>query len=1817
MSGDQDKLRRYLEKVTLDLRRAQRDLREFEREPIAILGMGCRFPGGVSSPQELWRLVAAGTDAVSSFPTDRGWDLNRLYHPDPGNPGTSYVQEGGFVEDVAGFDPAFFRVSPREASMADPQQRLMLEVAWEAFEDAGIDPLSLRGSRTGVFSGVMTHDYGWLFNANPVLKGAGATFSSGNAVSGRVSYTFGFEGPAMAVDTACSSSLVALHLACQALRRKECSLALAGGAALAPTPSMFIEFSRQRNLASNGRCKTFAEGADGIGIAEGVGTILLARLSDAEREGHQVLAVLKGSAVNQDGASNGLMAPNGPSQERVIRQALVNAGLTPRDVDAVEAHGTGTVLGDPIEAGALLATYGQDREEPLKLGSIKSNIGHAQAAAGVAGVIKMTMALREGLLPKTLHVDAPSSKVDWEQGKVELLTEECAWGVGDSPRRAGVSSFGGSGTNAHVILEEAPRPEPKPEEGKSGEGPPLPVPAFLPLSAKTEPALKEAASRLHTHLQENPQLDPGDVSFSLATTRSLFEHRAVALGENREELLASLEALAENKESPSAVTARALGSENPVFCFPGQGSQWQGMGLELAAASPFFAAQLKSCEEALAPHIDFSVGEVLRAEKGAPSIERIEVLQPALFAVMVSLARLWQECGIEPAAVIGHSQGEIAAAHISGALSLEDAALLAALRSKIISSMAGEGGLLSVFVPLSELDSLIGPYEEKIVLAAQNGPTSQILSGERSSLAELQANCEAKGIRAREVPAAVASHSAHVEPLREQVLEALAPISPKSAEIPFYSTVSAEQIDTQDLDAHYWYRNLREPVRFQETTRKLLGAGRRTFIEVSPHPVFAFALGETVEAALSDPNEATILGTLRRDEGGPDRFARSLAEAHTSGAKLNWQAFFKDTGAERIPLPTYPFQRKRYWLEGSASTGDPTSIGLTDAEHPLLGAAIESPQADALQLSGAISLQTHPWLKDHAVAGNVLLPGTAFLELALDAAERTGASQVAELTLQAPLILPEQGSVALQVSVSAPNDKAERELWVHSRLQGTEDQQGEWSCHATGVLSQEPAREQEPIADWPPPGAEPLDTSELYERLGDIGMEYGPVFQGTRAAWRDGEEIYADVALDEDWLADARRFSLHPALLDCMGHSGIGLAVETGEQGELALPFAWQGIRLHRRGATALRVHMSPRDGRSSVVAFDQSGSPAISIDSVVLRPVSLEQLRAARSRQAIYRVEWIGISSPQRQEDAGPAGDPDLTIWRCEPSEAADLTSAAHEAATQALKAIQEWLASERADSARLAIVTRGAIAAGGGEAPDLAASPVWGLVRSAQSENPGSLFLVDVDGSDASEAVIQSALETGESQLALRQGEALVPRLVAADVDPDSSSAQIDSDRTVLITGGLSGLGALVARHLAAEHGARRLLLVSRSGPEADGAETLSAELAELGAEVTIAACDVADRSQLQALLDSIPSEHPLGAVIHCAAVLDDGMLDSLDGERIARAMGPKADAAWHLHELTAELGLSQFVMFSSTVGIVGGPGQANYAAANVFLDALAAHRQARGLPATSLAWGGWARGSTMLETGVDEAELRRVSEQIRVRLGLEPMSVEQGLWLFDLGRGSSEPLLVPAEFDRRALSSQAKAGMLSPLLRKLVPAGRGELEVDSLSDRLTGVPEDEREAVILEVVRGHVAVVLGQPSAAEVEPERAFRELGLDSLGAVELRNRLGTASGLRLPATLAFDYPSAAAVADYLASEIAPSEGGGADQEEAAFREALARVPLDRLREAGLMDVLSELAGLEVDRSDADDGDSIDEMDIDELVERTLEAGAPSSTVGGEE
>ncbi|MFI9503679.1 type I polyketide synthase [Nocardia sp. NPDC052566] len=1781
------------------------------REPVAIVGMGCRLPGGVVSAEGLWDLVSSGGDGVSGFPTDRGWDLGSLFDSDADRAGCSYVREGGFLADVAGFDAEFFGVSPREALVMDPQQRLLLEVAWEAVEGAGIDPLSLRGSKTGVYAGAMYHDYEpSLLDRLPAVEGQRIAAAT-SVLSGRVSFVLGLEGPAVTLDTACSSSLVALHLAAQALRRGECDLALAGGTTVLARPSVYVDFSRQRALAADGRCKAFGAAADGTGWSEGVGVLLLERLSDAVANGRRVLAVVRGSAVNQDGASNGLTAPNGPAQQRVIRAALADAGLSAADVDVVEAHGTGTRLGDPIEAHALLATYGQDRpvERPLRLGSLKSNIGHAQAAAGVAGVIKMVQAMRHEVLPRTLYAEEPSPYIDWDSGAVSLLTEAADWPKGERPRRAAVSSFGISGTNAHVVLEEPSAEALGPED--DGATAATPGDVLWPISAGSEEALRQQAQRLHAHLLGRSAWWASDVGISLATTRAALRHRAVVLGDDRDGLLGELAALAAGGSSARIICGTPADGDL-AFLFTGQGAQRTGMGRGLAARFPVFAAAVDEICALFGDRLGRPLRAVLDAEE-PELLDRTIFTQASLFTFEVALYRLVRHFGIRPQRVAGHSIGEIAAAHVAGVFSLEDAVTLVAARGRLMQELPEGGAMVSVLATEDEVAELLAGRADRVGIAAVNGPRSLVISGDAEVVAGIAAELSARGHKTRELRTGRAFHSPLMAPMLDEFATVAGTLTYHAPTVPLVSTVTGDAAGRDIRSPGYWVRHAREAVRFGDAVRHLYDRGVRTCLEIGPDAVLSALAEESLTEA--ETRTCEFVPVLRKNLSEERSLSTALARLRVRGIEPDWTALYP--GARRVDLPTYAFEHKRYWPD-AASGGGAAGLGLDDTGHPLLGAVVRQAETDSVLLTGRISRDAHPWLNDHRVRDRIVFPGAGLVELALAAAERVGADTIAELTMTAALTVPEHGAVDVQVFVAEAGEDGRRALTVHARP-AHRDATDEWTRIAVGAVATDAADEIEIPAVWPPADAAAVDLAGWYDVLDASGLTYGPAFRCLRAAWRRGAEIFAEVALPEEESARAKAFGLHPILLDAALHTlGLG-ALPAAEQAQV--PFAWTGVRRRATGPSALRVHVVPVGAAAvALTVTDPAGRLVASVASLSVRPLNAERLGPADDSLLALRwvpvaveppagsVAWTVVGDDLGLIDeliaAGCAVDaytdvdelaaaidagataPDAVLVPFAAS-AGEVTAAARTACHRALVMARKWLSDSRFGAARMIVVTRGAVAAEPGETvTDLAAASVRGLLLSAHTENPDRFALVDLDTDARSHRALSHVLAAGEPQCALRAGALLGARLAVAETAAGPRE-QLPAHGTVLVTGATGALGRLFARHLVTEYGVRRLLLVSRRGARAAGIEDLRAELTELGAEVTVAACDVADRAALAATLARIPAEHPLTAVIHAAGVLDDGVVGALTAERVDAVLRPKVDAAWHLHELTRDADLHAFVLFSSVAGIFGTAGQGNYAAANAFLDALARHRNAQGLAGISLGWGAWAQRGMAAALGA--AERARTA-----RAGIGALTDADGLRLFDIALGQEVPYLAPMLVDRAAT-----VGEPPPLLRGLIrPRGaakRDGADGDFLR-RVAALTPVKQEQALLALVRAEVAAVLDYSSTGRVRDGQTFTELGADSLSALELRNRLNTVTGLRLSPTVLFDHPTPAELARLLREELFATVTEDEEFDEARFRRDLAAVPIGTLRAAGLLEGLLALVDSRTPPSVVD----VDQLGVAELI-----------------
>ncbi len=1545
--------------------------------------------------------------------------------------------------------------------------------------------------------------------------------------------------------------------------------------------------------------------------------------------------MIRGSAVNQDGASNGLTAPNGPSQQRVIRQALDHAGLSAAEVDAVEAHGTGTRLGDPIEAEALLAVYGQGRPEgqPLRLGSLKSNIGHAQAAAGVAGVIKMVMAMRHGILPKTLHVDEPTSHVDWSSGSVSLLTEALPWPQTGRPRRTGVSGFGISGTNAHLILEQAPPAPATGTDPDTGTNTPAPriaaTPAVVPwvVTGRGAAGLRGQAARLRDFTTAHPDLSPTDIGLSLVTTRAALEHRAVVLGTDTKDLTRGLEALATGQETATIVQGSTRPSPGRVaVLFSGQGSQRAGMGRDLHQSFPVFA---RAWDE-VCTHLDRLLGEpltdvVFRAPDAehAHRLDHTLFTQAGLFAFEVALYRLLHAWGLRPDFLLGHSIGELAAAHVAGVLSLPDACTLVAARGRLMGALGGGGTMVALQAREEDVARTLAGREDRVAIAAVNGPSAVVISGEWDAVTEVAGEFAARGCRTRRLRVSHAFHSPLMEPMLEEFARIAGGLSFAAPTIPIVSDLTGRPVSAAEVcSAEYWVQHVRRPVRFHDGVTWLRNADVAVFVEAGPDAVLC-AMGRDSLAAAprstvrgeggpsGHPSGDDVLWAPVQRRGRPEALAATTAAAElfVHGLPVDWKAVIGTPGSAGVALPTYAFQRQRFWLDPPAVAADVESAGLAPVRHALLGAAVAVAGTGETVLTGRVSLRSHPWLADHAVFGTVLFPGAGFVELALRAGQEVGCGRVEELTVEAPLPLPPADGVRLQVVVGEADSGGQRPLSVFACGEEDDARAGAWARHATGFLAgtgtdapPDAGTDAPPDAGggpWPVAEAEVVKTDGLYEDLSTRGYEYGPAFRGLRALWRQERRGFGEVCLAEPERSAADGFVLHPALLDAALHASTAIGLADADEGQAWLPFTWKGVHVPAPGATDLRVCLESRSpGELSLTMTDSAGLPVAAVESLVSRPIPVEQLHAAgRGADMLFRLEWIvqesGAPDPASTgavrrwaviggdsrewcvalaDGAEPVGTyrdlaalseavvagapvPDVVVISYDPapgSAPADALGAgpggevpaqAREVLYRALDDIQRWLADDRFASSRLVVATRSAVACGKTESEDLSQAPVLGLLRSAQAEHPGRFVLADVDGQDASYRALPAALLLDEPQIAVRAGRVSVPRLVRVAPGPGERRAW-DPHGTVLITGGTGSLGKLVARHLVTAYGVRRLLLISRQGRSAAGASELAAELAAAGATVEIAACDVADRDALAAELARISPEHPLTAVIHTAGVLDDGVIAALTPRQIDRVLRAKLDAGVNLHELTKDMKLSAFVLFSSAAATLGSPGQAGYCAANAFLDALAGRRRAAGLSGLSLAWGLWEQSGGM--TGhLGTADLARIN-----RGGAAALSPADGLALFDLALTSGTPVVLPMRFDARSVRDQAGSGAVPALLRSMVrrrvagaaAASTGAPGDSTLMARLSGRPEAEQEDLLRGLIHTHTATVLGHDGPDAVATEQSFKDLGFDSLAAIELRNRLSAVTGLQLPVSTVFDHPTPRALAAHLRSRLPSAPQG---------------------------------------------------------------------------
>ena len=1815
---------------------------EATTEPIAIIGIGCRFPGA-HDPEAFWRLLRDGMAAISEVPAER-FNLHAFYDPNPATPGKMNTPWGGFLEQIDQFDPHFFGISPREAARMDPQQRLLLEVAWEALEDAGQAPERLVGAQTGVFIGISTNDYSRIQFNDPSRIDAYA--GTGNALSiaaNRVSYLFDFRGPSIAIDTACSSSLVAVHLACCSLRNGESTLALAGGVNLILSPAITINFTKAGVMAPDGRCKAFDAQANGYVRSEGAGLVVLKPLSRALADGDPIYAVIRGSAVNQDGRSNGLMAPNPLAQEAVLREAYRRAGVSPGHVQYVEAHGTGTFLGDPIEAKALGTVLAVDRPlgRPCALGSVKTNIGHLEAAAGVAGLIKATLALKQLEIPPSLHFHEPNPYIPFDEIPLRVQTTLGPWPTGSGPAVAGVSSFGFGGTNAHVVLEEAPRSNAEMQNAECGrenrqcEIRNTKSVHLLPLSARSPEALQSLA-RAYQDFLATPEstLSLHDICYTASVRRSHHDYRLAVTGHSPEQLTEGLEAFLRGETRPGLSSGRQISGRRRklVFVFPGQGSQWFGMGRKLLQQEAVFREVVERCDRAMRPYGDWSLLAELTATDAAQSwLNEIAILQPALFAMQVALAALWRSWGIEPQAVVGHSMGEVAAAYVAGALSLEDAVRIICCRSRLVKRTSGQGGMVAVELSMAEARRTLADYEDRVSIAASNSPTSTVLSGDSAILAAIVDQLQRQDIFCRQVKVDFASHSPQMDPLRADLLQALAGLQPRSVSVPIYSTVTGKVSNGLEFEALYWARNLREPVLFSTAVQRLLEDGHDIFLEISPHPILLSAIQEGFHHC---GQEGAVLPSLRREEEEHTVMLGSLGALYTLGRQVDWSRSYP-AGGQCVRLPFYPWQRERCWLETAAGDTDSqweqvprSGIG----KHPLLGRHFQSAHPAGTHFwEVTLDKKALPYLDDHRIQGVALLPASAYVEMALAAAvEAFGAQSFAlkDIEFHRTLFLPEGGTHTMQAILS-PDANGEASFHIYSCPGGVEQSSKSWTLHATGkVCLQQDSRippfvGSEVLAEIQAQCLERVSGQDYYERLRESGIHYGPFFQSIAQLWRHNGDVLSEVQTADGPDAEFAAYQLHPAILDtCLQALGAGVAAEArvnGKQG-IYLPTHIDQIRVHGRPGLHLWSHarLQERDAdaiKGEVRLLDEAGRVVVETLGLRFTYLDHETQRAVEENldDWLYELQWQPKERPEEQRVSEPSSPASSGSWliftdssgvgealaallaaqgersilvsrgdsyehtdggeyfRLRADQAEDIrqlfeavlvsdrpfcrgvihlwsldTPPPEETTVASLKAaqtlgcgsvlqlVQELARAEWRDLPRLWLVTRGAQAAGEEPAPlAVAQSPLWGLGRVIAQEHP-TLWggLVDLEPRDSLRDAAARLWEEisspdGEDQLAFRQGRRYVARLLRKRQSAmQGPPFRWRPDGSYLISGGLGDLGLLVARWMV-EQGARRLILLGRTqlpprsswnsvATESRLARQIAAirELEALGACVHLAAVDVADAGQLRAFLAEFRAEGwpSIRGVVHAAGVLQDGLLVQLDAAALTMVLRPKVMGGWLLHRLLEDAPLDFFVLFSSAGSLLGQPGQGNYAAANAFLDVLAHHRRAQGQPALSIDWGAWA------ELGfADTPGGQRLARRLAL-LGIRSIAPEQGLAVLDrlLRQGSTQVMAVPVNW--RQYRQFYPAGSESPLLSQLA-CEEADIPLQASHpgekrEALLAAEPAERHQLLQSYLSEQVARVLGL-SASKLDVQQPLSNLGLDSLMAVELKNRIAVDLGVNVP------------------------------------------------------------------------------------------------------
>ena len=1726
-------------------------------EPIAVIGMSCRLPGGVENPADFWRLLCDGVDPISDVPADR-WNLKANFDADRSRKGKTYARQAGFLSRFDEFDAPFFGISRREAECMDPQQRWLLEAAWEAFEDAGLPPESLAGSLTGVMIGLFVRDFETLqlssVNRDLIDAHTGVGTSMGIAAN-RVSYVYDLQGPSLTIDTACSSAMVALHYACQSLRSGECDLALAGGVNALLRAEMTIATSKASMLSVDARSKSFDAAANGYVRSEGVGLVVLKPLAKAIADGDPVVAVIRGSAVNQDGRSKGLTVPSGAAQEKALWAALRMANVAPASVQYVEAHGTGTPVGDPIESTALGRVLGTGRPagENLIMGSVKSNLGHTESAAGVVSLIKVALALKNRSIPPNLHFKNPNPNIAFDSLQLQVPTVETPWPhPGDGVRRAVINSFGFGGTNGSMVVEEAPVGALEPVSA-----PPPGLRFLLPLSGKSPEALRAVIERMRD-FQTRSSASLADICYSASLRRGHLNHRAAAVVDSRESLEEALEGLLAGELLSGIVTGEVEDTKAQiVFVFSGMGPQWWAMGRQLLAEEPVFREPIETVDALFGELSGWSILEQLTALESQSRIDETCVAQPAIFAVQVGLAALWQSWGVVPAAIVGHSVGEVAAAYVSGALTLPDAVKVIYTRSRLQQTTAGTGTMLAVGLSREAAEQEIAALADLVSIGGINSPRAITLAGNAEALRTIAARLADRGEFQRFLQVEVPYHSPGMDPIRAEMLSSLATLRSQATSVPLYSTVTGALIDGRRLDAEYWWMNVRYPVLFADAIGLLAAAGFRHFLELGPHPVLSRNIDECLRTQY--PGTA-IFSSLRRHEPERATLLASAGALHCVGYPLRWQAF---NSGRFVRLPDYPWQRERYWAETEESAAQRIGNGLGASrgsgalgpeEHPLLGGRLQlAPISRAWE--SEIDLVRFPFLADHRIQKAVVYPGAAYAEMAMAAA---GVRAVHGLQFHGALFLDENPS-RVQLSLSGT------EFHIHSEREGV------WHLHATGQVSFDAVPEC--IASRPEftPEVE-LDRASVYEQFARLGLRYGPAFQGIERLFLGKGRVRS--TLTETVPNDG--YLLHPTLLDASFQTLIGTvlreqqrgvylptgigSIELGEAIQPGVPLECFA-QLHQRTEEEISGDIEVFQAESRVLAvralrclfqphprqeqaydsllyrhrWDDQAPPAPAVTPVAgtwlivgdaegLGVLLENQLSAAGAN--VFHVAGAGPKSMREILASLPAGSGldhivHMTALDLEPAGAAV-------SQTPGCLSLMELAQALGGRSPRLWLVTRGAQSVAG-EDVNMNQAAVWGMARVVVQEHPElgctRLDLDPLAAPDAALLLAEMRSRATEAQVAWRQGRRYVLRLDRFTPRPVAAPAEISPEGTYLITGGTGGLGIVFARHLLAR-GARHLVLTARSGGA--GKEAVLEELRRDGAEVRAIAADIGNPEQVRRLIAEIDAEMPrLRGVLHCAAVIDDGVLRQQTAERFAAVWKPKAEGAWWLHQVLGNRPLDHFVLFSSVASLIGSAGQAIYSSANAFLDGLAQHRRANGLTGLSINWGPWADVGAATKGDI----LDRLAE--RGLAGLDPAAC---LAAYDelIGQPVAQVGVCAVEWDKFFKNFPgAGDSFYLPLAVHTSPSSGGE---GNFLEQLMSLDMDQRDAGLRRFLREELARALRLKSPDHVKPRQRLFDLGMDSLTSVELGSRMQAVLGIRLPSTALFDFPTVEALGNYLVDAV---------------------------------------------------------------------------------